>query len=208
MAIKPGTLDDFSARWRRRSSTLSTSPCATTICRACRWRTTPNGGTAAGCSSRSRAGVVQHLKAEETSIVVPYVETGLQDDLGHPHRGGLSDGRASRQPIRLRRERAHAIADDDDHIRDMIKAVLFTAPGERVNRPDFDCGIRHPVFAPLSDTLTATTQHLFKAPCFAGWGRHPVDRVAVEAIESSLFITVTYSVRATSERAEAVFEGQ
>ena len=30
-----------------------------------------------------------------------------------------------------------ATTDRDDHIRDLIEQVLFTAPGERVMRPDF-----------------------------------------------------------------------
>lgn len=100
-----------------------------------------------------------------------------------------------------------AVAEDPDHIRDMIKAVLFTAPGERVNRPDFGCGIRQLVFAPLSDTLTATTQHLVQGSLLRWLGDVIlVESVEVEAIESTLTITVTYSVRATSERQSAVFE--
>lgn len=34
-----------------------------------------------------------------------------------------------------------ATADDDRHIRDLIEGVLFTNPGERVNRPDFGSGL-------------------------------------------------------------------
>lgn len=100
-----------------------------------------------------------------------------------------------------------AVTEDPDHIRDMIKAVLFTAPGERVNRPDFGCGIRQLVFAPLSDTLTATTQHLVQGSLLRWLGDVIlVESVEVEAVESTLYITVTYSVRATSERQSAVFE--
>ena len=100
-----------------------------------------------------------------------------------------------------------AVTEDTDHIRDMIKAVLFTAPGERVNRPDFGCGIRQLVFAPLSDTLTATTQHLVQGSLLRWLGDVIlVESVEVEAVESTLYITVTYSVRATSERQSAVFE--
>jgi len=51
---------------------------------------------------------------------------------------------------------AHA-ASDDAHSRDMIEQVLFTAPGERVNRPDFGSGLLRLVFAPISDELAATT---------------------------------------------------
>ena len=34
-----------------------------------------------------------------------------------------------------------AATSDDDHIRDMIEELLFTNPGERVNRPDFGSGL-------------------------------------------------------------------
>ena len=38
-------------------------------------------------------------------------------------------------------------------MRDMIEQVLFTAPGERVNRPDFGCGLLQMVFGPNSSEL-------------------------------------------------------
>src|SRR3989440_12988938 len=47
---------------------------------------------------------------------------------------------------------------DEDHMRDMIEQVLFTAPGERVNRPTFGSGVMQLVFAPNSDALAAATQ--------------------------------------------------
>ena len=53
-----------------------------------------------------------------------------------------------------------AETDEDDHIRDMIHQVLFTNPGERVNRPDFGCGVGQLVFMPNSDALAAATQFL------------------------------------------------
>src|SRR5437588_2972286 len=48
----------------------------------------------------------------------------------------------------------------DAHIRDLIEQVLFTAPGERVNRPTFGCGLAQLVFTPNSDELAAATQYL------------------------------------------------
>ena len=41
----------------------------------------------------------------------------------------------------------------DDHVRDMIEQLLFTGPGERVNRPDFGSGLQQMVFAPNSVEL-------------------------------------------------------
>lgn len=100
-----------------------------------------------------------------------------------------------------------ATTDSDDHLRDMIKAVLFTAPGERVNRPEFGCGIRQLVFAPLTDQLTATTQHLVQGALLRWLGELIlVESVEVEAVDSSLFITVGYTVRETGEHQTAAFE--
>lgn len=56
-----------------------------------------------------------------------------------------------------------ATTDRDDHIRDLIQQVLFTAPGERVMRPDFGAGLLQLVFEPNSSTLAATTQMLVQS---------------------------------------------
>lgn len=51
-----------------------------------------------------------------------------------------------------------ASTDRDGWVRDLIIQVLFTNPGERVNRPDFGCGLRRLVFMPNSDALATATQ--------------------------------------------------
>ena len=58
-------------------------------------------------------------------------------------------------------------ADRDDHVRDLIEQLLFTAPGERVNRPDFGSGILQLVFAPNSPELAATLQFTTQAAIVA-----------------------------------------
>jgi uncharacterized protein len=104
-------------------------------------------------------------------------------------------------------ERGHsAVTDADDHIRDMIHLVLFTAPGERVNRPEFGCGVKQLVFAPLSDALAAATEQLIHGALIR-W-LDPV--ISLEKVESSvddatLEIKVTYLRRETGERREDVF---
>ena len=47
--------------------------------------------------------------------------------------------------------------DDDKHIRDLIEQVLFTSPSERINRPNFGCGVMKLIFAPNSDALADAT---------------------------------------------------
>ncbi|HEY2284992.1 MAG TPA: GPW/gp25 family protein [Streptosporangiaceae bacterium] len=44
------------------------------------------------------------------------------------------------------------------HVEQMIMQVLFTIPGERVNLPQFGCGLRQLVFAPLSGALAVNTE--------------------------------------------------
>lgn len=44
------------------------------------------------------------------------------------------------------------------HVQHMIRQVLLTTPGERVNLPEFGCGLRQLLFAPHSEALDATTQ--------------------------------------------------
>ena len=43
-----------------------------------------------------------------------------------------------------------------EHVEQMIEQVLLTTPGERVNLPQFGCGLRQLLFAPVSDALQAT----------------------------------------------------
>jgi hypothetical protein len=44
------------------------------------------------------------------------------------------------------------------HVDQMVRQVLLTSPGERVNLPQFGCGLRSLVFAPDSDALAATVK--------------------------------------------------
>jgi uncharacterized protein len=95
---------------------------------------------------------------------------------------------------------------DDDHIRDLIQQVLFTAPGERVNRPDFGCGLLRLVFAPNSDELAAATQFLVQGSLQQWLGDLiEVNDVKVQSIDSSLLVEVEYTVRRTQAQQVAQF---
>jgi phage baseplate assembly protein W len=64
------------------------------------------------------------------------------------------------QPFKLRADRG-AIAvtgDADRHLRDKILAVLFTAPGERVNNPRFGVGLDRTVFEGLDELTIAAVE--------------------------------------------------
>lgn len=94
-----------------------------------------------------------------------------------------------------------ATTDDAGRIRDLIEQVLFTQPGERVNRPEFGSGVMHLVFAPLSDELAATTQLLVQG-ALQQWldTLIAVERVDVARDEGALRVTVQYVARRDGER--------
>jgi len=88
----------------------------------------------------------------------------------------------------------------DDHIRDMIEELLFTNPGERVNRPDFGSGLLQMVFAPNSPELAAALQFTAQAALQRYLG-DVIDlrSLDVTAQDSSLTVTVKYVVRLTGD---------
>jgi uncharacterized protein len=96
--------------------------------------------------------------------------------------------------------------DDDGHIRDLIEQVLFIAPGERVNRPNFGSGLQQLVFAPNSDELAAATQFLVQGALQQWLGDMiETNSVAVENEDEMLRVTVVYTVRRTQQQRVAQF---
>ena len=94
----------------------------------------------------------------------------------------------------------------DDHIRDMIEQVLFTSPGERVNRPTFGSGVMQLLFAPNSDALASATQLTVQGALQQWLGDLIlVESVDVENDDATLRVHVQYVVRRTQERQTAEF---
>jgi phage baseplate assembly protein W len=98
------------------------------------------------------------------------------------------------------RGRTRAAA-EEAYIRGLIEQILFTQPGERVNRPDFGCGLAQLVFAPNSAELAATTQFLVQGALQQWLGDLiVVESVEVAAEEATLRVTVQYLIRRTEAR--------
>jgi len=99
-----------------------------------------------------------------------------------------------------------AAASDDDHVRDMIEQLLFTSPGERVNRPDFGSGLLQMVFAPNSQEMAAALQFTMQAALQRWLG----DVIAVNALnvvcdDAALRVDISYTVLATGDARSATF---
>lgn len=87
------------------------------------------------------------------------------------------------------------------HIDQLVRQVLLTSPGERINRPDFGCGVKRMVFA-LNSRVTA---RLAQANIFESLNRWlspaiVVEDVKAEAREEVLQIAIAYTLRARGEK--------
>lgn len=112
-------------------------------------------------------------------------------------------------PYRVNKHGRTAITGTDDHIRDMIEQVLFTSPGERVNRPTFGCGLQQMVFGPNSPEIAAATQALVRGALQQWLGDVvQVDDVNVQSEDSTLTVKVVYTVRRTLLQQQAQFQRQ
>lgn len=61
-----------------------------------------------------------------------------------------------------------------DHVAQMIRQVLLTGPGERINMPEFGCGLRQLVFEPKTAALSATTEMMVRRALETTLGGHIV----------------------------------
>ena len=109
-------------------------------------------------------------------------------------------------PYHFDGRRRTADTTEDEHVRDLIEQVLFTAPGERVNRPTFGSGVLQLIFAPNGDALASATQLTVQGALQQWLG----DVIQVEAVEienedSTLEVKIQYVVRRTQQRQVAQF---
>jgi phage baseplate assembly protein W len=102
-----------------------------------------------------------------------------------------------------------ASTDYANHIRDMIEALLFTAPGERVNRPSFGSGLLQMVFAPNSPELTAAPAQYTTQAALQQWMGDLIDvlDLEVESKDAELRVTLRYAIQRTGEERTDIFEG-
>lgn len=109
-------------------------------------------------------------------------------------------------PRRAGQDGRTLLVDRDTWIRGLIEAVLFTAPGERVNRPDFGSGLTQLLFAPNDTSLGAATQVTVQGALQTWLGDlADVRSVDVATDDAQLAVTVVYQPRGATAPTTAVF---
>jgi uncharacterized protein len=112
----------------------------------------------------------------------------IRHDYAYPLRVDVGAGQIARAPYA-------------EHVNQLIEQLLLTSPGERVNMPEFGCGLRRAVFAPQNDALAATVKIQVQQAIDAYLG----DQVRLTAIdvrsgadptsgvdEGELLVTISY----------------
>ena len=91
--------------------------------------------------------------------------------------------------------------DYSTHVRQMMMQVLFTNPGERINRPDFGCGIRRMVFAPNSIASASLLKVLINQSLDRWLSTLiTVTEVETEADDEVLNVKISYILKARQEK--------
>ncbi len=106
-------------------------------------------------------------------------------------------------PVRLDQSLGHVFKETDypAYVTQLIRQVLLTAPGERVNRPDFGAGLRRIVFSPTEQS-TATLVKITILHNLERWLGTiiTVDEVSTDFGEGILHVGVTYTIRSTGDQ--------
>ncbi|RCV89151.1 GPW/gp25 family protein [Billgrantia montanilacus] len=96
---------------------------------------------------------------------------------------------------------------EEDHIRDLIEQLLFTNPGERVNRPDFGAGIYQLLFAPASTEQAATTEFMIRGALQQHLGqRIVVGDITAQAVDATIHLTIAYQILRSGASSSASFK--
>lgn len=129
------------------------------------------------------------------------------NDLNVDRREFLGRGWAMPVDLDPQTGRVATVAYEDD-IKQSIRIILETAPGERVMRPNFGCGIHELVFTALDSTAIQRIKSVVDEALLRYEARIEVlaINVAEEAtIKGELSVEIDYRVRRTNQKDNLVF---
>jgi Bacteriophage baseplate protein W len=101
-----------------------------------------------------------------------------------------------------------AAVDRSGYVRDLIELTLFTEPGERVDRPDFGCGLQRVVFETEGNHAAAITSQVQGKLQATLRGLVEVRAVDVRFESSTVWVDVSYVDRGTGRVTVANFEAR
>lgn len=107
-----------------------------------------------------------------------------------------------------RRGKAAAMVAEEEDIRQSLRILLSTSPGERLLHPTFGCGLRQMVFERVDGSAVTEIRNRIERAVLFFEPRIDVTHVRVtadEVLDGVLRIELLYTVRATNSRSNMVY---
>lgn len=107
------------------------------------------------------------------------------------------------------RDRAAKMVSEEEDIKESLWILLSTAPGERVMRPTYGCGLNKMVFESIDETAVTQIADMIERAILFFEHRITLDRVRVKTEDARtghvLRIHLDYTIRATNSRGNIVY---
>ncbi|RLA83730.1 MAG: baseplate protein [Epsilonproteobacteria bacterium] len=111
-------------------------------------------------------------------------------------------------PFKINKDGNVALVSNEDDIQEAIKIVLQTAPGERVMRPDFGCGINNYVFSIINTANLLQIENEIQRALTLYEPRILIQKVKASSAQSDngyLDVSIEYLVKSSNARQNIVY---
>lgn len=119
----------------------------------------------------------------------------------------LGTGWAFPPAFDLRTKQALMVSAADD-VRESLRILLSTTPGERVMQPSYGCNLRHLVFENIDESRITEIKDLIAKAVLFFEVRVSLDSVEVEFVDwpgGVLHVNLDYTIRSTNTRHNLVY---
>jgi hypothetical protein len=99
------------------------------------------------------------------------------------------------------------VAEEED-IRESLRILFSTAPGERIMHPSYGCGLKKMVFEQISETVRTQIRDLIERAVLFFEPRITLERLELDdtqIFEGRLLILLEYTIRTTNIRSNMVY---
>ncbi|WPD22082.1 MAG: GPW/gp25 family protein [Candidatus Electrothrix aestuarii] len=99
------------------------------------------------------------------------------------------------------------VAEEED-IRESLRILFSTAPGERIMHPSYGCGLKRMVFESITETVQTEIKDLIERAILFFEPRITLEQVeldATEIFEGKLLILLEYTIRTINVRSNMVY---
>ena len=107
-----------------------------------------------------------------------------------------------------RHEKSVVMVSEEEDIREALRILLFTIPGERFMHPAYGCGLKLMVFDQINESAVTEIRDVIERAVLFFEPRITLNRVEVDSeniYDGELKIRLDYTVRTTNSRSNMVF---